>query len=139
MKQIIITITLATILIVSFLSYLNHQQEVKKAKEFEMKYRPKSALSEVVKGIIKDDNGVPLKNVRLILKGSDIHITNTDEDGMYFIPNIEEGDYEITCMMEGSNDGISKKVHIRNGMNNKHNFIYYGSTNSGFAHTKLGF
>lgn len=62
-------------------------------------YESKQLIQKEARGIVTDEDGVPLKGVIIIVSKSLIH-TTTDKDGRFSISNIPDG-ASITFMLKG--------------------------------------
>lgn len=80
--------------------------------------------SGLLKGIIKTESGLALKNASVWLKDSDTEImTFTDKNGSYTALGVPPGIYDIYCSKDGYKDSKRDDVSIEKGRASKVDFL----------------
>ncbi|HWX41444.1 MAG TPA: carboxypeptidase-like regulatory domain-containing protein, partial [Blastocatellia bacterium] len=72
-------------------------------------------VSAVVSGTVTDQAGAVVAAATITVKNIDtgaIRTTSTDESGLYRVPSLPVGEYEIRVHKDGFTDEVHKGIHL---------------------------
>jgi hypothetical protein len=69
----------------------------------------------VVSGTVTDQSGAVVSSATVTVKSVDtgaVRVTTTDDSGLYRVPSVPVGEYEIRVRKQGFNDEVRKGIHL---------------------------
>jgi hypothetical protein len=76
-----------------------------------------------ISGIVIDEDGYPLSNVQVIIKGTGL-TTQTDKEGYYAFPSVPEGLYEIEVSHETLGALLKTDIEVKPGLRTNISFHF---------------